>query len=211
MHEIQKNLLALSRNTNLGDKSLREIGRLIGVSHPQKISHHLDQLEKKGFIVVDRDNKTVTNINEERGQEYSFVNIPIVGSANCGPAEILAEENIEGHLKLSRSMVKSKKLFAVRAQGDSMNRCKLNNKSIEDGDFVLVDRDLISPEHGDYVLSVVDGAANIKRFYKDPKDGQIALISESSFDYSPIYIHPSDTDDFMINGKVVDVVKQPKF
>jgi repressor LexA len=211
MHEIQKNLLSLSRNTNLGDKSLREIGGLIGVNHPQKISHHLMQLEKKGFIVIDRSNGIIKNVNSDDTREYSFINVPIVGSANCGPAQLLAEENLEGHLKISRSMAPSGNIFAIRAQGDSMNKARINGKSIDDGDFVIVDKDRMAPHHGDYVLSIVDDAANIKRFHHDHSTGQLALISESTYKYPPIYIHEDDTDSFMINGTVVDVIKQPKF
>jgi biotin operon repressor len=53
MHTIQQKLLTLSKNTNLAQTSLREMAALIGMpaESPQKIKHHLEQLEKKGFIV----------------------------------------------------------------------------------------------------------------------------------------------------------------
>lgn len=211
MHQIQKDLLALSRNVNLAEKSLREIGSLIGVDHPQKISHHMKQLEKKGFIIVNKANNQVININRKTDNERQFINIPIVGAANCGPAQLLAEENIEGYLQLSQSMVGNKQVMAIRAEGDSMNQAKIDGDSINPGDYVIVDYNATSPEHGDYVVAVVDGAANIKRFYDDRTHGQIALVSESTYDYPPIYIHQDDYSDLMFNGKVIKVVKQPSF
>lgn len=211
MHEIQKNLLALSRNINLGERSLRDIGRLIGVDHPEKVKHHLEQLEKKGFITIDRANKTIRNVNDNQSVEQAFVNVPIVGAANCGPADILAVENIEGHLKLSKSILKKDSVFAVKAQGNSMNKSKITGGPIEEGDYAIVDYKDTDAKHGDYVLSVIDGAANIKRYFKDENMNQIVLMSESTETHTPIYIHQDDFTEFMINGKVLQVVKQPKF
>ncbi|MCA9375087.1 hypothetical protein KC622_02015 [Candidatus Dojkabacteria bacterium] len=211
MHQIQKDLLALSRNINLGEKSLREIGRLINVEHPQKISHHLQQLQKKGFLRIDKSRSLVKNVNKNSRLERSFINIPIVGAANCGPAQLLAEENIEGHLKVSKSIVRGKTLFAVKASGDSMNRSHIDGEAIQNGDYVIVDRGKTALNHGDYGLFVVDGAANIKRPYVDRSNHRIALISESTYDYPPIYIDESDEDTFIVNGKVIKVIGRPKF
>lgn len=212
MHKIQKDLLALSRNINLGDRSLREIGSLINVDHPQKISHHLDQLERKGFLYVDRDAGIVKNVNEAPQTENRFINIPIVGNANCGPATMLATENIEGHLKVSKSTVSNAaQIFAVKASGDSMNRCDIRDKPIADGDYVLIDSDQRDPKHGGVYLFLIDGAANIKRYYCKSDDDDIYLLSESSFDYPPIQIKAEDADDFEVNGKVVEVIQQLSF
>jgi SOS-response transcriptional repressor LexA len=89
-----------------------------------------------------------------------------------------------------------------------MNRAEIGGKRIEDGDYVIVD---VSDKHvrnGDIVLSIIDGLANIKKFYLDKKNNQVILMSQSTKDFPPIYIH--ENDDFMINGKVVQVIKKPK-
>jgi repressor LexA len=211
MHQTQKDLLSLSRNVNLADKSLREIGALIGVDHPQQVQHHLKQLQKKGFLVHDQTKNQIVNVNRKLTRERQFINIPIVGAANCGPAQLMADENIEGYLKLSRSMIRNKDVIAIRAEGDSMNKAKIDGGPIQTGDYVIVDYKQQAPSHGDYVLAVIDGAANIKRYYDDKSNGQVMLISESTYDYPPICIHESDYSDLMINGKVLKVVKQPKF
>ena len=92
MHKIQEQLLKLvAGGKNLGKYTLREVGALIGETSPQKIKHHLAQLEKKGLIRVDRSK----NLIERAGQGGSvsgflknsrLLAIPILGSANAGPA-----------------------------------------------------------------------------------------------------------------------------
>ncbi len=59
MHDLQKRLLECVTTHHLGRMTLREIGELIGETHPQKIKHHLSQLEQKGLIEVDRPHKIV--------------------------------------------------------------------------------------------------------------------------------------------------------
>ncbi len=56
MHPIQEKLLQLSKQENLAKLTLREMARLIDMPNesPQKIKHHLLQLQKKGFISIDR-------------------------------------------------------------------------------------------------------------------------------------------------------------
>lgn len=211
MHKIQKDLLSLSRNVNLAEKSLREIGALIGVEHPQQVQHHINQLQKKGFLIHDHANNKIINVNRRVNQERQFINVPIVGAANCGPASLLAQEEIEGYLKLSHSLISKTEVMAIRAEGDSMNKADIDGESINTGDYVIVDPTSQNPNHGDYVLAVVDGAANIKRFYDDRKNGQIMFISESTYDYPPICVHEDDFSDLMINGKVLKVIKQPSF
>jgi SOS-response transcriptional repressor LexA len=136
------------------------------------------------------------------------VSIPLVGSADCGPAEMVAEENVEGYLKVSRRILnKMDGVIALRAKGDSMNLAKVGGRTIEDGDFVLIDTDYRTPRSGDVVLSVIDGHANLKRFRIERKSRQIRLMPESTNSrHKPIFV--SSEDDYMINGKVIAVLKK---
>ncbi len=136
--------------------------------------------------------------------------IPIVGAANCGPAELLAEDNVIGYLRMSNALLhrrNSDGLFAVRASGYSMNQAQVNGKTIDDGDLLIVDGNDHVPDDGKVILSVIDGAANVKRYHRDAQNNQVALLSDSTNDLAPIYIH--ENDDFVINGHVIDVVKRP--
>ena len=214
MHEIQKKLFKLAQEKNLAQYTLREIAEMVGETSPQKIKHHLQQLEKRGLIRVDKAKgviqKTGTSWVGEHGTRTKLVAIPILGTANAGPARAIAEQNIEGFLRISDSLLRhrgSRHFFALKVDAPSMNRVEIDGKRIEDGDYAIIDYEYKNPKNGDIVLSIIDGAANIKKFYRD-EDGNIVLVSDSTQDFPPIYIHKDD--DYMINGKVVQVVKKPK-
>lgn len=209
MHKIQEKLLHVLQAGDLNHLTLREIGDMVQEKFPQKVKHHLDQLEKKGFIKIDRRQKKIT-LNDHSSSSTPLLSIPIVGAANCGPATIFANENIEGYLKISKSILKRvKSIFAIKAQGLSMNRASIDGKTIEDGDYLIIDSSDTHAHNGDIVLSVIDDMANIKKYVWDEDNNQIVLISESTKDIPPIYIHENDS--FMINGKVIQVIKQPRF
>ena len=209
MHYIQKKLLKLIDNKNIGGLTLREIGSLIDETFPQKVKHHLLQLQKKGFVVIDKKNNLIKRISSEAKDSDPFISIPIFGTANCGPRTIYANpNNIEGYLKVSKKLLtKKEKIFALRAEGNSLNKSNINGKSIEDGDFVIIDSEATNPKNGDYVVSVIEEMANIKKYIWDAKNSQIILGSESTQNYNPIYVH--EDDNITINGKVIDVIKKP--
>lgn len=218
MHYIQEKLLTLIEKKNLKGMSLRKIGDLIGIHDvPMSIKHHLTQLDKFGLVKIDWETKSYDLV--KRGTEdvkSNFVNVPILGAADCGPARQIAEARPQGYLKMSKKILKNGKgVFALRAHGKSMNKAKirgLNNqeKNIEDGDYVLIDSKYVQPKNGDYVLSVVDGAANIKKFFADRENEQVILMSESSHNYPPIFIHWNETGDCVVGGRVIEVIKKPK-
>ena len=212
MHPIQEKLLKIISEKNIGDLTLREIGDLIAERLPQKVKHHLLQLERKGFILIDKKNNSISRvIGAKATPKEMFVSLPIVGSANCGPQTIYAEQNIEGYLTISGKLLSKKKdIFAIKASGYSMNKANINGECIEDGDYVVVDPRYRSMKNGDYVLSVIDGVANIKRYFDDKENKRIILLSESSASFSPIFIHYQDLDRYLVNGKIIQVIKRPK-
>lgn len=219
MHIIQEKLLELSKQENLANMSLREMGRGIGMSKesPQKIKHHVLQLQKKGFLMIDRVKGVMDRSSPEPGwakglleKSARLFSIPIIGIANCGPAEIFAEHNFQGFLRTSSKLVGRSKpngLYAIKADGSSMNRAVIGDRSIEDGDFVIIDGGDRNASTGDVVLVIIDNKATIKRFINDQKNGQIVLKADSSYDYEPIHLHPEDN--FFINGKVISIIKKP--
>ncbi|MBU2036818.1 S24 family peptidase [Patescibacteria group bacterium] len=216
MHIIQQKLLSLAKERNLADLTLRKIGELIDESgSPQKIKHHLDKLIEKGLLLVGGDGKVLKVASGGFDKETKLISLPIIGSADCGEALTFADEKVEGYLKVSLGILDSQfrkkpsDLFVLRAKGESMNRANIQEKNIEEGDFILVKQDRSAPENGEYVVSVIDGMANIKKFIKDKKNNRIILMSESSLDISPIYIHDDDYSNYFVCGRVVDIIKKP--
>lgn len=217
MHKIQQQILEVAQEKNLGQHTLREIGSFIGESSPQKIKHHLLQLQAKGLIKIDKVKGLIKKTKQEweiMSGNAKILSIPILGAGNAGPATIFAETNIEGFLKISSSLLAAPKkevhrLFALKVVGHSMNRAKIKDKYIEDGDYVVVDADDKEVKNNDIVLSIIDGMANIKKFFIDRENQQVVLMSVSTKEFPPIYLHAADN--FMISGKVVQVIKKPRF
>ena len=221
IHPIQEKLLELSKKENLAKLSLRDMAKAIGMSKesPQKIKHHLLQLQKKGFLTIDRIKGVMDRSSSIPGWAKGLLSkaarlfsIPIVGTANCGPATIFAEQNFQGFLRVSSKLIGRSKptgLYAIKTDGSSMNRAEIKEKRIEDGDYVIVDHKDKDVKNNDVVVTIIDNKATIKRFIDDRKqNNQIVLKADSSFDYEPIYLHPDD--DFSISGKVIQVIKKPK-
>ena len=212
MHSIQQKIFDLARTTNIASLKLRELGDLVGEPHPQKIKHHISQLLKKGFLRQNSDKTIISPITVTTSTDL-FISIPIVGSANCGEAVILAEEHYEGYLQVSKSLLpyyQPNDFFIIKAVGHSMNRARIGGKLLEDGDYAVIDRRPKASYQNKYVLSIINGMANIKKLIIDSNNEQLALVSESSQDYPPIYIHRDDLTDYLINGEVVDVIKKPE-
>jgi len=213
MHKTQVKLLSLSKHQDLGSMSLRQIARIVGVENkPQIIKHHLRQLEKAGLLQINLDkgiiNSTKRGFNSNSIKNI-FYSLPIVGAANCGPATIFADPQIDGYLKVSAKMLprKKKDLYILVAEGLSMNLAEVREGiTIEDGDFVIVDSTYKNPKNGDIIVAVIDDMGTIKRYKEDKQHNRIVLESVSTEKFMPIFVHKEDN--FLISGKVIDVIKK---
>ena len=214
MHEIQQKLVALSVDRDITSLRLAELARLIDVPNLQKVKHHKEQVIKKGLVKVTTSPKAITELKDYLANGLSIVSIPILGSANAGPAMIYADGEVTGYLKVSSSLLpanyKSADLFALKVVGDSMNRSNIGGQSAENGDYIIADaKQPFVPSTGDYIVSLIDGKANIKKFVSDSKNQQIGLVSESTGDFPPIIIGENDGIDYLAQAKILRVVKTP--
>lgn len=208
MHPIQEKILELAKAKDVLSLGLRPLGREIGVDKPQLVKYHLLQLQKQGLLKPKSRADIKQFLDHSSTLQPYFIEVPVVGAANCGPATIIADEHIEQYMTVSESLLKKRgNIFALVAKGDSMNKARINGENIEENDYVIVDGDQRNPTPGDYILSIISNCANIKKYARS-KDGNIALLSESESKYAPIYI--SEDDEFIVNGKVVQVIKSVK-
>lgn len=215
MHHTQSALLSLLEHQDLGVLSLRQIAKLLGVDDkPQIVKHHLFQLEKMGLIQINLEKNVIKPTKRGFSPDSAnnlFYSIPIVGSANCGPANLFASERIEGYLKVSGKLLPRYKqsLYVLIANGSSMNLAQVRTElTIENGDFVIIDSSYKKPKNGDIIVAVLDNMATIKRYKEDKNHNRVILEAESTEDYLPIFLH--EEDDFIISGKVIDVIKKPE-
>jgi SOS-response transcriptional repressor LexA len=158
----------------------------------------IEALEKKDLVKRDIFRKIflVENENMLMGLEGVF-QVPVYGLASAGDALAFAEDNIDGYLQISESLLASSakaQLFAVKTLGDSMNKDKIN-----DGDYVIFEKkDSDFDYNNKIVVAIVNGLATIKR-YEKLGNGVIGLFPNSMNKFhQPIYIHESDS--FLIAG-----------
>lgn len=194
--------------------SLDEIRSRFKLASVSTSHYYIKKLQDEGYLQKTLNQHRSIDVIEydiaihETPKKNDFFSVPVLGGASAGPATMFAEENISGYLKVSRKEIGKKDgVFALRVKGDSMNKAKIGNRNIEEGDFAVIDPSYKSPRNGDYVLLIIDGCASLKKFERNTKTGEVMLISESTNPkHKPIFI--SSKDDFMVNGKIIAVVKK---
>lgn len=192
--------------------SLREIGDKTAIgTNPQLVRHHLQQLVKNGFLTIDKKTGLMTLASEQKSDRSALISIPIMGQANCGEALSFADNQIQGYLQVSPSLLKKRaqKPYALKAVGESMNAAKIRTfgsqfAGIDDGDYVIVDGEDKVAGNNDYIVAVIEGLANIKKLKQD--EYGVRLVSESRQPLPPIMISPDEQENF-VSGKVLAVVK----
>ncbi len=116
--------------------------------------------------------------------------IPLLGDIACGDP-ILAEENLEGYIKLDEGINAD---FALRCRGDSMI-----NARILDGDIVYI-RQQPMVENGQIAAVLIGTEATLKRVYI--KEDAIILQPENPA-YEPMVFTKDTAADIRILGKAV--------
>jgi SOS-response transcriptional repressor LexA len=214
MNETQRRILDLAKTVDIYSLGVRELARQLGV-HPQTAKYHKERLEQAGKLKGSGFFADVAVQPAALGGGADLVTLPFLGSASCGPASEIARAEPEGKITLSSRLLKTRhyqSLFAIKAHGISMNKASISGKPIEDGDYVIVDTSKQATP-GDYVVAIVNGLANIKRYYPQTDETGnaigVALISESTDDFEPIFIHPEDDEDGLIAGIALQTIKRP--
>ncbi len=197
LYKYQALILELAKKENIAELTLQEIATKsgIGTVSKQLIAFHIEKLKKKGYLNAQ---------GQVMQQNPTLVSVPFYGSANAGPSTFLAEDQVQGYLKVSKSLLDmpTDGIFCIRASGNSMNKECVDGKPIKDGDY-LIAKKIIKPEENDVVITLVEGLVNIK-IYKKIDNKTVVLISNSTENYPPIYLTPKDNPH--IAGKVVKVL-----
>ena len=174
--------------------TLQEIAEHLHVSGNLGVLRHLGALERKGLI--SRNPGSSRSIVLTGQVKSDAVPLPLVGSVRAGQPQ-LADEEIEAHLAVDRSLVKGKESFLLRVKGDSMIEAH-----IMPGDLVVV-RPQATAENGEIVVALIDGEATLKRFYREREE--IRLKPENRTMKALIY-RQGDAD-VQIIGKVTGLCR----
>lgn len=196
--------------------TIDEIRRHFRLGSVATVHQHLEALRSKGYL--DRTKHKTRSLSVDRSDSVKrllsranrsgFALVPVLGSASAGPATIFAEENIESYQKVSRAIVRKQSgIFAVKVDGDSMNKANIGGNNMEPGDLAIIDSEYRNPNNGDYILAITNGCANLKKFERVKETRGVVLVSESKNPkHKSIYI--STADNFIVNGKIIGVLKK---
>lgn len=192
LHPAQKKILELLKSNIDDPLTLRELQEHLNLSSHSVVYHHIQQLEKKGYlrrnpsntkdyqILADSPEKTITYLN-------------LYGLARCGPNGTLLEGDPIDRVPIPSRILgmPSQDAFLVKAKGDSME------PKISNGDFVIARKNL-APQSGDIVVCSHNSTAKIKKIIFTDDPDNIFLVSLNSV-YPPEIV---TKDDLIVEGIV---------
>lgn len=172
--------------------TIREISEHLGVSIKGAYDH-VKALEKKHYLRTGSNrSRTIEVIGESASDEEQTVEVPILGSVAAG-VPLLAEENLEGMVRIPVAQLKSGTHFAMHVRGDSME-----GVGIMDGDLAIIRQQQVA-NNGDIVVAMVDEAVTLKRFIKEKN--RVRLQAENDA-YPPIF-----TQNVRVVGKLAHLMR----
>jgi repressor LexA len=132
LHPTQIKLLELLKVNSTEPLTIRQIQEELYISSTSVVHHHLQQLEKKGYLKRNPSNPGDYQIISDDRNEITYLNL--YGLAECGPKGRILDSNPTDRIPISTKIVgfNPKEAFLVKAHGDSMS------PKINDGDLVVV-------------------------------------------------------------------------
>lgn len=184
--------------------TVREIQEGLHLSSTSVVNHHLEALDRKGFIVRDRGVSRgikVVDADYLRLAEEVNIRVPFCGYIVAGLPVPVPDGSVplDSYLELTREIVGDESdLFALQVRGDSMI-----DALVSDGDIVLMKR-VPTINNGDMVAVWLrdSGETTLKKFYQE---GDLVRLQPANPALSPIYTHAANVE---IQGKVVVVIRQ---
>jgi repressor LexA len=184
------------RNRHRRSPSYEEIRQHFEFGSLNSVRKHLQQLERKGFIITPWGNqKRALQIAPDKlDPAPSAVKLPLLGFVAAGsPLETL---EVPESIEVPESLLRRGEHFALRARGDSMV-----DDGVFDGDLLIV-QSREAAESGETVVALVDGEATVKRFYRN---GAQVELRPANANYSPMIL---DEEQVRVRGVLVALVRK---
>lgn len=194
LHPSQQQLLELLASTADEPLTVRELQERICASSTSVVAHHLQQLEKKGYLKRNpynpRDYQVVASGPED---EVALVNI--YGAARCGPGGSILEGAPVDRMPIASRMLSFPvaEAFMMRAKGHSMT------PRINEGDLVIARR-TIEVQDGHVYVCVNDEECLIKAVRL--VGGKVLLESFNRSEY-PMFEAAAD---FRVEGEIKQII-----
>jgi repressor LexA len=183
--------------------TVRDIVKGCQISTTSVVQHHLNQLEKDGFI--QRNPRVFRSIRlmDQGSINTNNAEIPLLGTiAAGGPIPVPSAETWiterQETLKIPIEFTKGKQsVFALRVKGNSMI-----DALIDDGDVVLMEP-VNTARDGDMVAVWLKDRQEVtlKKMYREDK---AIRLQPANLTMSPIIVSP---DNLEIQGKVIGVIR----
>ena len=182
--------------------TVREIGRGCGVGSPSVIQHHLNVLEKQGYIR--RDPQVFRSIQLVKQDGKDDFKVPVLGTIAASEPFPVPNSNVSSDI--SEETVRlpwgingdSKDLYALRVKGTSMV-----DALVDDGDIVVMQAQEIAADGDMVVVWLRDKQeVTLKRFFRESDKIRLQPVNQL---IAPIYVDPEDV---MVQGKVITVIRQ---
>ncbi len=170
-----------------------EIAAELGFRSPNAAEEHLRALQRKGAIDLlpgaSRGIQLKDVLKEQLG-------LPLIGRVAAGNP-ILAEENIEDHVRIDPAMFHPEPHYLLRVQGMSMK-----NAGILDGDLVAVHR---TPEvrNRQIIVARLDDEVTVKRYRQE---GRTVWLLPENEEFTPIEVDLNHQH-MVIEGVVVGLLR----
>ena len=187
--------------------SVREIARAVGLASTSAVHHHLQILEREGYLergaAQSRAIRLTPTAALRLGLSSELMPQSAMSEAHLLPiiGEVAAGGPIEAYRDASESkavpdlLAPSGDAYVLKVRGDSMIEAH-----IADGDFVLI-RPQSTARNGDIVVAQVeDNGVTLKTFFKE-KDR--IRLQPANPNYAPQYY-----DDVRIQGKLIGVIRR---
>ncbi len=182
--------------------TVRDIARGCNISTPSVVQHHLNTLERQGYI--HRDPEVFRSIQLVEKKREAVSRVPLLGTIAAGEPipvptpdtwTIIPEET----LQLTEEITQGKKgVYALKVKGMSMI-----DALVDDGDIVLIQQ-TSTVEDGEVaaVWLKIEQEVTLKKVYHET--GRIRL-QPANKEMEPMHYQPEDVE---IQGKVVGVLRK---
>ncbi len=201
----QREIVAFLREFTQGHgrpPTRQELCAAFGFRSPNAAQSHLQTLEERGVIAIDRGRARGIRLlacpDEALDTVHYGTGLPIVGRVAAG-RPILAQEAIEGFWPVPGHAFRPQADYLLRVQGDSMT-----GAGILSHDLVAVHR-TPHAEAGQIVVARLEDEVTVK-IWRPNANGKSAVLLPANPRYLPITVGP-ETRGFAIEGVVVGVIR----
>ena len=179
--------------------SLEEIKTFFGKKSLATVHKSLGQLETKGYIERNKHHNRSISLTELALEFFGMKpmnSLPLFGTVKAGPGGVQNFDDVKEYIEVPGS-TRVEGRYVLQVKGDSMI-----DAFISEDDYVVVEKTPDWPVN-QIVVAQLNGSAYIKRLIKR-SNGQVILRSENP-DYDDILV--GETDEFQVEGKVVQVIR----